>query len=288
MNLTTLAILGLHGLAMGMLYFLVASGLSLIFGLMGVLNFAHASLFAWGAYLGLTAYRYFNSFPLALAAGLLAGALLGASLEYLAVRRLYGRHLSQVLLTLGLLLVLDELLKVVYGPAILSFPRPAYLAGTVPLLERSFPVYRLFMAGAGLVVLGLVYLMLRYTRLGMVIRAGVEDRYLVQALGINVRRVFTLVFALGGGLAGLGGVVAGPFLGVYPQMGLEMQLGAFIVVVLGGMGSFAGSAAGSLLVGLAQSFGGYLFPEGAAGVNVALMALVLLLRPQGLFGGRET
>ena len=282
-----LVTLALHGLAIGMLLFLIASGLSLIFGLMNILNFAHGSIFMWGAYLGMAAYVNTGSLALALLAGGGAGALIGFLMEYFTIRPLYQRHIYQILLTLGLMLVLDELLKAVWGPAVMSFPKPGWLAGGVAVLGRDFPVYRLFIIAVGLLVLAGMHFFLTRSKTGIIIRAGVENAEMVQALGINVRRVFTLVFGLGAALAALGGVVAGPLIGLYPQMGLDYQLSAFIVVVLGGLGSFAGSAVGSVLVGLSQSFVGYYFPQGAMALNVVLMAAVLLIRPEGLFGTRK-
>ncbi len=278
----------LNGLVLGMLLFLIASGLSLIFGLMGVLNFAHGSLFTLGAYVGLAVYSYSGSFFLAGLAGTVTGALLGAVIETLGIKPLYGRHIYQVLLTLGLFLVINELVQLIWGPAILGFPQPPWIIGTVDILGLPFPRYRLVVLGLGLMVLGLVYLFLNRTRMGIIVRAGIQDSEMVQALGINVRRVFTGVFALGGALAGLGGVVAGPFFrSAWPQMGLENQLSAFVVVVIGGLGSYAGSAVGSILVGLSQSLVGYFFPDAALAVNVGLMALVLLIKPEGFFGTRR-
>lgn len=285
MSFSLILSLLLQGFTVGMLLFLIASGLALIFGLMGVLNFAHGSIFMWGAYVGLAVYTATGSFVLALLAGAATGAAIGALMEYLAIRPLYGRPIYQVLLTLGLMMVLDELVKVFWGPVVYSFPKPEFLSKSILIGDAIFPVYRLFMIGLGAALLAVVYLFLTRTRLGIIVRAGVEDSEMVQALGINARRIFTFVFALGGALAALGGVAAGPFIGVYPQMGLENQLGAFIVVVIGGIGSFAGSAVGSLLVGIAQVFVSYFFPQGAMALSFALMALVLLLKPEGLFGG---
>lgn len=279
--------LALYGLAGGMLLFLISSGLSLIFGLMNVLNFAHGSIFMWGAYVGMTVFTVTGNFPLSLAAGAGAGAVTGFLMEYFTIRPLYHRHIYQILLTLGLMLVLDELVKTAWGPAVMSFPKPPGLDGAVALLGRDFPVYRIFVIAVGLVVLAGMYLFLNRSKIGIIIRAGVENAEMVQALGINVRRIFTLVFALGAALAALGGVVAGPLVGIYPQMGADNQLGAFIVVVLGGLGSYAGSAVGSLLVGLSQSFIGYYFPQGAMALNVLLMTVVLLIKPEGLFGMRR-
>lgn len=280
-----LANLVLNGLVLGMLLFLIASGLSLIFGLMNVLNFAHGALFTWGAYAGLAVYGRTGSFALALVTGTLAGALLGAGIEIMGIRFLYKRHIYQVLLTLGLLLVLNELVQAAWGPTILGFSVPRWAAGSVPVLGMPFPRYRLLVLFVGLLVVAFLYLFLGRTRLGIIVRAGVENAEMVETLGINIRWIFTLVFALGGALAALGGVVAGPFFrAVWPQMGVETQLSAFIVVVVGGLGSVTGSVMGSLLVGLSQSLVGFFYPDAALAVNVGLMALILLVRPQGLFG----
>lgn len=278
----------LNGAALGMLIFLMAAGLSLIFGLMGVLNFAHGAFFIWGAYTGWTVYGWTGSFWLGLLAGAVAGWLLGWLLERWFVRPFYGDHIAQILLTLGLMIVLTELLKVVWGPNLQNFDKPALLQGVVTILHDPFPVYKLFLIGVGTVLAIAVHLLLTRTRYGIIIRAGVQDPVMVQALGINVRRVFSAVFAFGAALAALGGVLFGPSFGsLFPELGMQNQLLAFIVVVIGGIGSFLGAFAGSLLIGLAQTFMGYYWPEAALAVNVALMALVLILKPEGLFGARR-
>jgi len=276
----------LQGVSLGMLYFLIASGLSLIFGLMGVLNLAHGSLFMWGAYVAMTVYGLTGCFVLGLVGGLLAGAVLGVVLETALIRRLYGNPVGQVLLTLGLILVLDETVKLIWGPTLLPYPKPAFLAGSAEVLGRAFPHYRIFLIVLGALVWLVIHLVLNRTKVGLIIRAGVEDREMVTTLGIDVKKVFTGVFALGGALAALGGAAAGPFLLVYPQLGLNNLFPAIIVVVIGGLGSFTGSVIGGLLVGVTQSFVGYYEPQLAVAVNVALMALVLLVRPHGLLGHR--
>jgi branched-chain amino acid transport system permease protein len=303
----------LPGLALGMLYFLIASGLSLIFGLMDVLNFAHGSLFMLGAYLAWTIATYADpanpehwGFTIAgsnarfvaalLAAALLVGGL-GALLESGLIRPLYARPIYQVLLTLGLVLVLSELVKAVpiWGPLAKSQDKPAWFDYSIKIVgNRRFPSYGFFIIGLGAAVMAAIVALLRYSRLGLIVRAGVQDGEMVQALGINVRRVFTLVFALGAGLAALGGAAIAPQQGLSPEMGLEFQLAAFIVVVIGGMGSIPGAAVGALLVGLARTFGDTLIVNNAglprwlpSASTVLLMALVLLLRPSGLFGKKE-
>ncbi|MBP2019279.1 branched-chain amino acid transport system permease protein [Symbiobacterium terraclitae] len=276
--------LALQGLTVGLLWFLIASGLSLIFGLMNVLNFAHGALYMLGTYGALTIYMATGNFVLALAGGTLVGAVLGALIELLAIRPLYGRQLFQVLMTMGLILVFDEAVEAIWGPYPLPFAVPAALQGTFTVFDRPFPVYRLFIIGVGLTVWLLVHLFLTRSRLGIIVRAGVEDREMVQALGIDIRKVFTGVFALGGALAALGGAVAGPFEGAHTTLAAENLLPAFIVVVVGGLGSFTGSLLAAILVGLTQAFVGYYAPQFALAVNIALMAVVLVLRPQGLLG----
>lgn len=275
--------LALNGLAVGMLYFLVAAGLSLIFGLMHILNFAHGSFFTWGAYVGLMTWNRTHSFTLALLAGALGGAVLGGATEFLLIRPLYKRPVFQVLLTLGLVLVLDESLKMIWGPDMQPPMTIPGLDGTISVLGQQFPTYRLVLLALGLVVLGVIYLLLQKTRLGIIIRAGVQDRDMVQALGINVRRVFTLVFALGGALAGLGGIATVPFDGAHPYLGSFYLLRAFVVVVIGGFGSYGGTAAAALLLGVAEQWVGFFAPRFAYGLPAILMAIVLLWRPEGLF-----
>lgn len=276
--------LSLQGLTVGLLWFLIASGLSLIFGLMNVLNFAHGALYMVGTYGALTIYIATGSFPLAIVGGVLLGAVLGALMEMLAIRPLYGRQLFQVLMTMGLILVFDEAVEAIWGPYPIPFAMPAALKGTLTVFDRPFPTYRVFIIGVGLAVWLLVHLFLTRTRLGIIVRAGVENREMVQALGIDIRKVFTGVFALGGALAALGGAVAGPFEGAHPALAAENLLPAFIVVVVGGLGSFTGSLLAAILVGLVQAFVSFYVPALSLAVNIALMAVVLVLRPQGLLG----
>lgn len=282
-NVPTLVNLALNGVAIGFLYFMVAAGLSLIFGLMHILNFAHGSMFVWGAYGGMIVWKATGSFPLALVGGAVAGALWGAVTEYVLIRPLYRRPLFIVLLTLGLSLVLEESIKAIWGPNMQAPVIIPGLSGTMPLLGQQFPIYRLFLIALGLVVLVSVYLLLNRTRLGIIIRAGVQDPDMVQALGINVRRVFTLVFALGAALAGFAGFATAPFEGIHPYMGHAYLLRAFVVVVIGGFGSYSGTAAAAVLLGMAEQMVGFFMPRFASGLAVLLMAAVLMLRPEGLF-----
>lgn len=278
----------LNGVALGSLTFLIAVGLSLIFGLMGVLNFAHGAVFVWGAYVGLAVYTASGSFLLGILAGTLAGIVIGWVMERLFIRPFYGNHVAQILLTLGLMIVLSEVIKIIWGPNLLGFDKPAALTGVVDILSDPFPIYRIFTIGIGLVVLIGVHLLLSRTRYGIIIRAGVQDPEMVQALGINVRRVFSLVFAFGAGLAAFGGVIAGPSLGsINPDLGLANQLNAFIVIVIGGIGNFPGAALGSLLIGIVQTFMAYYLPDVAMAVSVGMMALVLIWKPEGILGVRR-
>lgn len=288
------------GLYQGMLFFLVAAGLSIVFGLLDVLNLAQGSFFMLGAYAGFAVYGALPQamsgglrFGLALLGGTLCGALLGAVVERGLIRPLYARPVFQIVLTLGLGTVFTEVVRSIYGPAgLIPIPPPAALDGAVPIFGAPFEVYRLFIIAVGALIMAAVILLLRRTRLGIVIRAGVQDREMVQALGIDIERIFTLVFALGCGVAALGGITAAPYLGAYPAMGDQFLLNAVIVVVLGGMSSFEGTAVASILVGLARATAEqvslqYLDTPILASVSILLiMILVLLVRPEGLFGER--
>ncbi|MFB6171739.1 MAG: branched-chain amino acid ABC transporter permease [Haloarculaceae archaeon] len=286
--ITTILGIALNGLALGMLLLLVASGLSLIFGLMGVVNFAHGSLYMIGAYVGLALFDRTGAFVLALIAAPFVVAGIGALMEYTTLRRLYGRDpLYQILLTFGVALVLDELVKVVWGPNAHNFDAPAWLAGTFHLAGSNFPRYRMFVIVLGVVVAIAVYLFLSRTRYGLVVRAGTNNRTMVEASGINVRQAFTIMFAVGAGMAAVGGVAAGPMLSVFPGMSFQMVIQAFVVVVIGGLGSFRGSILGALLAGFAQAFGNFYVPSLSSIIIFAVMVVVLLVRPGGLLGDPE-
>jgi branched-chain amino acid transport system permease protein len=276
--------LALNGLATGMLIFLLAAGLTLIFGLMDVLNFAHGGLFAWGAYSGVWVYAFTDSFVLGIMGALLTGLILGMITEKFIIQPVYGNHVQQILITLGFMLVLSELLKVVWGPNQLSTSAPDYLAGSWVIGEVIIIKYRVFIIAVGFLVFGIVQLVLNKTRVGLVVRAGVMNKEMVEAFGINIKKVFMYVFMVGSALAALGGILLAPYSGViYAEMGMEFAILAFIVVVIGGMGSFPGSLFAAILVGLTGSFMTYYVPELSLAVNMILMALVLIFRPQGLF-----
>jgi branched-chain amino acid transport system permease protein len=277
--------LTVNGLATGMLIFLLAAGLTLIFGLMDVLNFAHGGLFAWGAFSGIWVYTATGSFMIGLIAAIGTGLILGLALERFIIQPVYGNHVQQILITLGIMLVLSEMIKVVFGPNQLSARTPSYLSGSWEFGDIIIIKYRVFIIVIGALVFGVIFYILRNTKIGLIVRAGVINKEMVQALGINIKRVFMLVFMAGAAMAALGGMLLGPYSGViYAEMGLEFGILAFIVVVIGGMGSITGSVLAAILVGISGSFMAYFVPDLALAVNMLLMTIVLIFRPQGLFG----
>ena len=289
--------LTIAGLAMGMLLFLVASGVSIIFGLMDVLNFAHGALFAWGAYVGFTVFGYlmkwveadsvlqnFAAFSLAIVAAMVVVSLVGIVLEKVVVRRVYGSHLFQILITFGATIVLVELIRVFWGPNDEVMTVPLTFSKSWDIMDIIINRYRVICIAVGLVVYGVIQLILKKTKLGTIVRAGVEDRDMVQAMGHNIFLLFTGVFAAGAALAALGGLTMSLFsLQVYPDMGGTYLLFAFIVVIIGGLGSVTGSLVGALIVGLTYNYVAYLVPWAAAGANIMIMIIILLIRPTGLF-----
>jgi branched-chain amino acid transport system permease protein len=277
--------LTLTGLGLGALYFLVASGLSLIFGLADVLNFAHGLFLAVGAYAAWWAGRHLP-YPVAVAAGVVAGTVLAVLVELALIRPLYGRPMRQVLVTVGLAAAGVALLEAVWGADPVPVAKPGWIAGTTRLFGAAVPNDRFLLIGAALAVLGALLLFLRRSRYGLVVRAGVEDRAMVTALGIDVRVAFTLVFAIGGAAAALAGALAATYFGsITPGLGGTMLIFAFIVVVIGGMGSVTGSALAAVLVGLVQQFANYYAASGVGEASVVLLlAVVLLVRPRGLAG----
>ncbi|HCX32205.1 MAG TPA: branched-chain amino acid ABC transporter permease [Rhodocyclaceae bacterium] len=275
----------LNGVQYGLLLFLVASGLTLIFGIMGIINLAHGSFYMLGAYLAWSLAQYTGSLTAAIALGVVLTIALGIALEQVLFRHLYARdHLYQVLLTYGLILVFDELRSMIWGDDVHGVAVPALLAFSIPLTENlSYPFYRLAMSAVCLVIAGALWLLIRHTRLGMMIRAGASNREMVQALGINIRLVYTVVFALGVALAGFAGMLAAPVSSVFPSMGGQVLIISFVVVVIGGIGSVWGALAAALLIGMADTFGKVLVPEVSAAIVYLVMAAVLLWRPEGLF-----
>ncbi|MFD0692934.1 branched-chain amino acid ABC transporter permease [Paenibacillus sp. GCM10027628] len=279
--------LAINGLATGMLLFLLAAGLTLIFGLMDVLNFSHGGLFAWGAYSGIWFYMFSGSFMIAILGAIVTGLGLGFLMEKWIVRPVYGNHVTQILVTLGVMLVLSEMLKVVWGPNPINVPVPSYLDGSWQIAGVIFIKYRLFLIVAGLLVFSGLQVLLNRTRLGLIVRAGVINKEMVEALGVNIKRVFTMVFMLGAALAAMAGVFIAPYSGViHAEMGMQFAILAFIVVVIGGMGRMSGTLFASILVGLSGAFMAYFVPELSLAVNMLIMVAVLLLKPSGLFGAR--
>ncbi|MEO5699472.1 MAG: branched-chain amino acid ABC transporter permease [Casimicrobiaceae bacterium] len=275
----------LNAVQYGLLLFLVASGLTLIFGIMGIINLAHGSFYMIGAYMAFTLSALTGSLVLAIVLGVVLSVALGIVLEWGLFSHLYKRdHLEQVLLTYGLILVFEELRSIIVGNDVHGVPVPALLNWSVPLTDTlSYPVYRLVMSLVCLLLAGLLYLFISRTRLGMMIRAGASNREMVQSLGLNINLVYRLVFALGVALAAFAGMIAAPVSSVYPGMGTHVLIICFVVVVIGGIGSIWGALVAALLIGLADTFGKVLIPQ-AAGVTVyVLMAAVLLWRPEGLF-----
>ncbi|EON72347.1 branched-chain amino acid ABC transporter permease [Lysinibacillus sphaericus] len=278
----------INGLATGMLIFLLAAGLTLIFGLMDVLNFAHGGLFVWGAYAGIFMYMHTESFLIGILGAIGTGALLGLVTEKLIITPVYGNHIQQILITLGLMLVLQEMIKVVFGPNGVPVKTPSFLAGSWEIGDVIIIKYRLFIIVVGFVIFGIFQYMLKRTKIGLIVRAGVQDKEMAQALGIHIKQVFLYVFMVGAALAALSGMLMAPYSGViYAEMGMEYAILGFIVVVIGGMGSFSGSLLAAILVGLAGSFMAYYVPVLSLAVNMILMAIVLIFRPQGLFTMRK-
>jgi branched-chain amino acid transport system permease protein len=278
----------LHGLVYGMLLFLVASGLTLVLGMMGILNFAHASFYMLGAYFAYTVTVWSGSFWWSLLVSPLIVGVLGVLIERLLLRKTYTiGHSAQLLVTFGLFFIMNELVRIIWGTVPLSIPVPQLFAGSISFWGRAYPVYRLFILGfSALVLIGMAIMLLR-TRLGIIIRAAVLDAEMVEALGSNVPFVVLGVFGGGAALAALSGVIAAPFLTVYLNMGPEALLDCFVVIVVGGFGSLLGALLASLMLGQLQSFGVLFIPEAALVLEFVLMAVVLIIKPTGLLGERE-
>jgi branched-chain amino acid transport system permease protein len=290
MDYATFLVQCLNAVQYGLLLFLVASGLTLIFGIMGVINLAHGSFYMIGAYMAYVlspwvAAHLGGGFFTALAIGVALSIAFGYLLEWLFISYLYEReHLQQVLMTYGLILVFEELRSVLVGDDVHGVAPPAWLAGSVPLGElMTYPVYRLFMSGVCVVVAIALFAVITRTRLGMAIRAGASNREMVQSLGVNIRFLYRVVFAAGVALAVLAGMIAAPVTSVYPGMGNQVLIVCFVVVVIGGIGSIRGALVAALLVGVVDTFGKVFFPQAAGMLVYVLMAAILLWRPEGLF-----
>ena len=291
--MTTFLLLTITGLGLAGLYFLIASGLSLIYGLMDVLNFAHAAFLTIGAYTSWVVASAMTGgipvtvvFLVAMAAGILVGTLSAVIMETALVRRLYGEHVGQILLTVGLLLAVTALTRAIFGSDPLTMVVPPWMNDVTVVFGAAVPNSRFVVIAAALLVYIALMAFLKHTKYGLVIRAGVENRSMVSALGINVGNAFTLVFAIGGALASLAGILTGTFFGtITADRGTSLLIFAFIVVIIGGLGSIRGSALAALVVGLLQQYANYYGLVGMGDlIVVALLAVVLLVRPQGLLG----
>jgi len=275
----------LNSVQYGLLLFMLAAGLTLIFGIMGVVNLAHGSFYMLGAYLAWSLAAQLGSFTLAIVVGTVLSVGFGLLIERLLFRHFYHRdHLDQVLLTFGLIYVFEELRSMIWGDDVHGLPVPELLASSIPLTENlSYPVYRLFMSGVCLVLALGLYLLISKTRLGMKIRAGAFNREMTESLGVNIQLIHAVVFALGIGLASIAGMIAAPVSSVYPNMGSQVLIMCFVVVVIGGIGSVRGALIAALLVGLVDTFGKVLLPQASGMLVYVLMAAVLLYKPEGLF-----
>ena len=278
----------LNGLSWGMLLFLISVGLTTVFGVLGVLNFAHGSFFMLGAYLCMQIMHIVPSFWVGIIVGPLLVGGLGVIIEKMLLRKIYDRDISfQLLLTFAILLFLDDSVRLIWGPGYHVVEAPAILAGTIPFFDHTYPIYRLFLVVIGPLIGLALWSFFHFTRWGKVVRAAAVDREMAEGIGIRVPLLFTAVFAFGSWLAALGGALAAPHQSLAPAMGERIIIESFIVVVIGGMGSFPGAFAGALLLGLLDSFGTAFAGRAQMALPFILLAVVLLFRPQGFFG-RET
>ena len=275
----------LNGLTLASLYFIVASGFTLVFGLMRNVNLAHGSLFLIGAYVGWITGEYTGSWLLAVLAGFVASAIVGVLIQVIVFRRMQGEDLRQTLVTIGLSIVLADLMLWYFGGEIYTFDPPAWIYGTttLPIIEK-FPTYRLVVLCVSIAIGLALWGLLTRTRMGMMIRAGVDDRGMLSASGVNVQRIFALTFALGAGLAGLAGVVGGTALSISPGEDTRYLLASLVVVIVGGMGSVPGAAIGALLIGLAEQFGQAYAPTYSVVFTFVIMIIALAFRPRGVLG----
>ena len=294
---STWVTLTVAGLAMGLLIFIMSSGLTLVFGLMDVMNFAHGLFIAIGAYVAVSVMRVFagaagaesflanlGAIAPALVAAIVVAGLLGLFFERVIIRPVYGQHLKQILITTGGMIVAEQLIHVLWGPDLLPLPRPATLRGSFLVGDIAFEKFRLIAVVIGLAIFVALIVLLNRTKIGLLIRAGVENKEMVEALGYRIRRLFVAVFVTGAALAGLGGALWGMYQeSVTASIGAQMMVLIFIVIIIGGLGSVGGCFVGALLVGLVANYVGYLSPKIALGSNILLMVMILLWRPQGLY-----
>jgi branched-chain amino acid transport system permease protein len=299
-NPKTYITISISGLAMGMLLFLVSSGFSLIFGFLSVLNLAHGALFTWGAYIGFTSFTLINQwtgwggpssiilniviFLLALIVAGLLVALLGIITERLVIRPVYGSHLFQIFITVGAMIVMEELVRIVWGPNDEVMPVPFNFMGSWDLFDVVVSKYPLIAIVIGFILYLIIFTILRRTKIGTIVRAGVENPEMVQVMGHNIYRYFTGVFAAGSALAAIGGGMWATFVkSIHPAMGGEIIVFALIVAIIGGLGSMTGSVVGALMVGLSYNYVAYLVPKAALGITMLLLVIILSIRPTGLF-----
>lgn len=274
----------LNGLSFGALLFLLASGFTLVYGLMRIVNLAHGALYLVGGYVGVVVMAETGSFLLAIAGGMAVAAVIGLGAERLLLRRVSGQELPEVLLTVGIALVIGDLSLAVFGGKAQLLPVPPELSGAAALGSLTYPGYRLFVVAVAVLVGVVLYVGLQRTRLGARIRAGVDDREIASAMGIGIDRLFVIMFVLGAALAGLAGVIAAGLLTMRPGADTDILLYALVVVIVGGLGSVPGAALGSAIIGLADAYSKAWFPEFSAFAVFAPMAIVLVLRPRGLLG----
>jgi branched-chain amino acid transport system permease protein len=289
--------LSVAGLAMGMIIFIMASGLTLVFGLMDVLNFGHGVFIALGAFVATSVlsgmvdwtqsqelWRNLVAVGAAMMLAMIAASVIGLAFERFIVRPVYGQHLKQILITMGGMIIGEEVIKVIWGPLQIALPLPEAMRGSLLWGDASLEKYRLMAVVVGLIVFALQAWTLSQTKVGLLIRAGVQDREMVEALGYKIRRLFVGVFVVGSGLAGLGGVMWGLYQqNVVPQIGAQVNVLIFIVIIMGGLGSTGGALIGALMVGLMANYTGFLLPKLALFSNIALLAAILLWRPQGVY-----
>lgn len=279
---------GIHGLAYGMVLFLVASGLTLIFGMMGILNIAHAAFFMLAAYFSYQVLSWTGSFWLALLIAPVAAAILGVLCERFLLRKIHEfGHIGELILTVGIMLIIMECVKIFWGTDSLMIYPPEILKGLVSIVGLTYPIYRLFIIGMAVVIVIVMAVLLYMTRLGMIVRAAVSDPEMVNALGINIPVVFMFVFGLGTWLAGVGGVVIAPILTVFPGLADQIGMDAFVVVVTGGFGSLGGAFMVSIIYGMLNSYGVQFISQLAPVLMFVFMAIVLAIKPMGFFGERE-
>jgi len=277
----------LNGLSFSMMLFLIAAGFTLIFGLMKIINIAHGSFYLLSAYIGLTILQRTENFLLAAIISSISAAVVGMAMQSLFLRRFYMKELQQVLLTFGFVLIISDLCLWVWGGNPLALPKPSAFKGSIWIGSVVFPSYRLLVILIGVITAVGLWIFQEKTKFGAIVRAGVDDEEMLRGTGINIQVVFIGVFGLGALLAGMGGIIGGPFVGVFPGVDLWILLLALVIVIIGGVGSLKGAFFGSLFVGLIDNFGKALFPELSLFTIFAPMAIILAIRPSGIFGKRE-